>query len=264
MRILFVGDVVGKTGRLALRRVLPALRTRLEVDLVIVNGENAAGGAGLTPETAEELLAAGADVLTLGNHTWDQKSLLSYLDESPNIVRPLNLPPGLPGRGWLTVDTPAGRVGVLNLIGRVFLPILSDDPFRAADEAVARIRERTPVIITDFHAEATSEKQALGWYLDGRVTAVVGTHTHVQTADGRILPGGTAYLSDVGMTGARDSVIGIDREAIIRRFLTQQPIRFEPARGDAIVSAVLIRCDPETGACLEVNAFTELVSNLAD
>ncbi|HEX6989059.1 MAG TPA: TIGR00282 family metallophosphoesterase [Bacillota bacterium] len=264
MRILFVGDVVGKTGRLALRRLLGPLRSRLEADLVIVNGENAAGGAGLTPANAEELFAAGADVLTLGNHTWDQKSLIPYLDENPNIIRPVNLPPGLPGRGWLTVDTPAGRVGVLSLLGRVFLPITPDDPFRAADEALARIRERTPVIIVDFHAEATSEKQAMGWYLDGRVTALIGTHTHVQTADARILPGGSGYVTDVGMTGARDSVIGIDREAIVRRFLTQQPVRFEAAQGDAVVSAALLRCDPASGRCLEFTAFTEFVSNPAE
>src|SRR5690606_15264075 len=176
VRILFVGDVVGKTGRLAVRRRLPVLRKQLEADLVIVNGENAAGGAGLTPDTADEIFAAGADVITMGNHTWDQKELLPYLDRNPRIIRPLNLPPGLPGRGGVTVEPPAGRAAVLNRLGRVFLNISPDDPFRAADEAVARIRERTPVIVVDFHAEATSEKQALGWYLDGRVTAVIGTH----------------------------------------------------------------------------------------
>lgn len=264
MRILFVGDVVGKTGRLAVGRRLPVLRKQLEADLVIVNGENAAGGAGLTPDTADEIFAAGADVITMGNHTWDQKELLPYLDRNPRIIRPLNLPPGLPGRGWVTVETPAGRAAVLNLLGRVFLNISPDDPFRAADEAVARIRERTPVIVVDFHAEATSEKQALGWYLDGRVTAVIGTHTHVQTADGRVLPGGTGYVTDAGMTGARDSVIGFDRETIIRRFLTQRPVRFELAGGDAVLSAVLLHCDPATGRCLDLRAFTEVVSDPAD
>ncbi|MGH2347934.1 MAG: TIGR00282 family metallophosphoesterase [bacterium] len=222
---------------------LAELRRAHGVDVVIANGENAAGGMGITADAAAELLDAGVDVLTGGNHTWHHREAYELLDSSPNILRPANYPPGVPGRGAAVVRTSAGvEVGVLNLQGRVFMPEL-DDPFRAAREEAEALRASTPIVIVDFHAEATSEKIAMGWYLDGRVTAVVGTHTHVQTADERILPQGTAYITDVGMTGPRDGVIGMAREIILERFLTQMPARFQVASGPAQLNAVLIASD---------------------
>ena len=264
MRILFIGDVVGRTGRKALKAALPDLRDRFAPDLVVANGENAAGGIGLTPETAKELFAAGVEVITLGNHTWDQKTLAPFLDEHPRIVRPYNFPPGLPGRGWLSVPTPQGPVAVLNLMGRVFFTTFQEDPFRTADAVLEDIHRHTRVVLVDFHAEATSEKQALAWYLDGRVTAVIGTHTHVQTADARVLPGGTGYISDVGMTGARDSVIGVKTETVIQRFLTQQPLRLEAATGPAILNAVLIEAETNSGRCLRIEPIALQLPPAAD
>lgn len=252
MRILFIGDIVGKPGRKRVAAELPALRDQASPDLIIANGENAAGGAGLTPETAKELFEAGVNVITLGNHTWDQRSLWSYLDEHPRIIRPYNFPPGSPGRGWLIVDTPAGPVAVVNLMGRAFFPTYQEDPFRSAEQILADIGDRTRVVFIDFHAEATAEKQALAWFLDGRVTAVIGTHTHVQTADERILPQGTGYLTDVGMTGPIHSVIGVDKDVVIERFLTQRPNRFETASGPSMLNAVLIDADSSSGRCTAI------------
>ena len=242
MKILMVGDAVGRPGRRAAAALLPKLRRELEIDLIIANGENAAAGRGLTLGSAEEILGAGVDIITSGNHIWDQKEILNHLDGALPILRPLNYPPNSPGRG---VIEQAG-VTVINLQGRVFMTNI-DCPFRAADEVLANL-PRESIIIVDMHAEATSEKVALGWYLDGRVSAVLGTHTHVATADTRILPQGTAFVCDVGMTGARDSVIGDDVDCVIRRFLTSMPVRLEVASGPALIlNSVLVEVDEGTG-----------------
>lgn len=242
MKILMVGDAVGRPGRRAAAALLPKLRRELEIDLIIANGENAAAGRGLTLGSAEDLLAAGVDIITSGNHIWDQKEIINHLDGALPIVRPLNYPAGAPGRG---VIEQAG-VTVINLQGRVFMANI-DCPFRAADEVLANL-PRESIIIVDMHAEATSEKVALGWYLDGRVSAVLGTHTHVGTADTRILPQGTAFVCDVGMTGARDSIIGDDVDCVLRRFLTAMPVRLEVASGPALVlNSVLVEVDEGTG-----------------
>ncbi len=253
MRILFIGDVVGRPGRQAVREYLRRIKSDQSYDLVIANGENAAGGIGLTPQVANELLDAGVNVLTTGNHVWARRELSDHLQQDDRVLRPLNFPEGAPGAGVTLVTARNGRlVGVINLMGRVFMEPILDCPFRAAAAEAGRLRERTPVVLVDFHAEATSEKQAMGWWLDGRVTAVLGTHTHVQTADERVLPGGTAYITDVGMTGPVDSVIGFDRERILRRFTTQLPAAFQVAGGPVAVAAVELEVDPETGAALSI------------
>ncbi len=244
MRILFVGDVHGRPGRRLVARRVPTLRRELGVDFVVANAENSAGGVGLTPQTASELFEAGVDVLTGGNHTWAKQEAYGLLDSDPRVVRPANYPPGAPGQGSTVVRRGHLSLAVLNLQGRVFMDPL-DDPFRIARVEAQRLRQLTPFVLVDFHAEATSEKVAMGYYLDGLVTVVVGTHTHVQTADERILPGGTAYITDVGMTGPRDGVIGVDREAILQRFLTQLPVRFEVARGPGQLSAVLVEANAQ-------------------
>jgi len=251
LRILFLGDVIGHPGRQALRRFMPGLVERLSPDLVVANGENAAGGSGITADVARELFAY-AHILTSGNHVWDKKESLPYLDAEPRLLRPANYPPTNPGRGVGFYESPAGwTAAVVNLQGRVFMEPL-DCPFRVADALLESVRARTPVIVVDFHAEATSEKQALGWHLDGRVSAVIGTHTHVPTADERILPGGTAFITDVGMAGARNSVIGIKPEQAIEKFLTGRPQRFEPQKGGLFLSAVYIEIDAATGRALSI------------
>ncbi len=243
MRILFVGDVVGRPGRDAVAGLLPKLRSELRVDLAIVNGENAAGGAGLTTEIAHELRGAGADVVTTGNHVWDQRQFVNEIDALDFVLRPLNLPPNNPGRGWLV----ANGALVVNAIGRTFMAP-ADDPFRAMDDLLAARDAHAPtVIILDWHAEATSEKLAMGWHLDGRVTAVVGSHTHVPTADARVLPKGTALVCDTGMVGPRDSVLGIRSDTIVERFRTGLPKRFEVADGAVVFNSVLIDADEVTG-----------------
>lgn len=242
MKILVVGDITGKPGRRILRETLPRLRRQYGAQLVIANGENAAGGMGITEETAEEIFAAGVDVITGGNHTWRNREAYGLLDAHPRILRPANYPPGAPGRGAATVEADGTRVGILNLQGRVFMGEL-DDPFRAADAQVAELRTVAAVIIVDFHAEATSEKIAMGWHLDGKVSAVAGTHTHVQTADERILPGGTAYITDVGMTGPRDGVIGMEREVILEHFRSGLPTRFTVAGGAAQLNGIALEID---------------------
>jgi len=250
MRILFVGDVVGAPGRRALKPALRALAGTWAPDFVVVNAENAAGGAGLTPATADEVLKAGADVITTGNHVWDKKEIFPYLDASPRVLRPLNYPPPCPGQGIFVGKTRGGTpVAVVNLMGRVFMADL-DDPFRAADAAIAEIAGRAQTIVVDFHAEATSEKIAMGWYLDGKATAVMGTHTHTPTADGRILPRGTAFQSDVGMTGPYDSVLGMKKEQAIKRLLTSTPHKYEVASHDVRFCAVYVQADAETGRAI--------------
>ncbi|MBL7049020.1 MAG: TIGR00282 family metallophosphoesterase [Nitrospira sp.] len=247
MKVLFIGDIVGKTGRRALKEGLPGLISKLKADFVIANGENAAGGFGITRTIAEELFSYGIDVLTSGNHIWDKKEALTYIDMESRLLRPANYPVGVPGSGSVVVNHSSGeKIGVLNLSGRVFMSPL-DCPFNVAEKELEVLRKKTKNIIVDFHAEATSEKAAIGWYLDGKVSAVLGTHTHVQTADEKILPQGTAFISDVGMTGPVNSIIGVTKEIIINKFLTQIPIRFETASGEAIFSCVLLEIDTRTG-----------------
>jgi len=242
MRVLMVGDVVGSPGRRAAQQLLPALRAELALDVIVVNAENAAAGRGLTVRTARELLDAGADVLTSGNHIFDVRDFVPALDGDLPLLRPANYPAPTPGRGVLTVR----GLTVVNLMGRVFMPVQVDDPFRVADAVLDALTGPEPVVV-DFHAEATSEKQALGWYLDGRVAAVVGTHTHTPTADERLLPRGTAHVSDLGMVGVRDSIIGDDVESVLHRFLSAMPTRLPVASGEAVIlNAVLIEIDETT------------------
>jgi metallophosphoesterase (TIGR00282 family) len=251
LTVLCVGDVFGEPGRRALAAILPRLRKQHEVDFTIVNIENAAAGAGVTPAIARDTLDLGVDVMTSGNHIWDKKEIIEYIGKENLLLRPANFPPGTPGVGSIVAKTGPHRVGVLNLMGRVFLPTI-DCPFRTADEEIVRLRREASIVVVDFHCEATSESQAMGWYLDGRVSAVVGTHRHVQTADERVLPKGTAYITDLGMTGPVDSVIGVDRTIALSRFLTQMPHRFEPAKGPAALHGALIRIDPESGRALSI------------
>ena len=246
MNILFVGDVVGSPGRRALNEALTGVIDRHKVDFTIVNIENAAGGFGLTVELFEDLSRMPIDVFSSGNHIWDKREIYDTLNSSDRLLRPANYPPGNPGRGSTVQTTAAGiPVGVLNLQGQVFMPANADSPFRVADEELAKIDAK--VIFVDFHAEATSEKMALGWYLDGRVSAVVGTHTHVPTADESIRPGGTGYLSDAGMTGAYEGVIGFSKDRIIEKFLAQTPRTFETAKKDIRLSGVVVGVDPDSG-----------------
>jgi metallophosphoesterase (TIGR00282 family) len=250
-RVLFLGDVIGRPGRRALEKFLPGLVKKHSPALIIANGENAAGGAGITEDIGRELFLH-VDVLTSGNHIWDKKEALPYLNREPRLLRPANFPPVNPGRFAYVFQKDDGiKAAVLNLQGRVFMEPL-ECPFRRAEEEVALLREQTPIILIDFHAEATSEKQALGWHLDGRVSAVIGTHTHVPTADERILPGGTAYITDAGMTGGYNSVIGIAREQALQRFLTSRPQRFEPSKDGLCLSGVLVEIDSRTGRALSI------------
>lgn len=251
LTILMIGDVFGEPGRKAVFGLLPRLKAEHGVDFTIANVENAAGGAGVTPGIARAFLDAGLDVLTSGNHIWDKKEIVEFIVKENCLLRPANYPPGTPGVGAIVLKAGAHKVGVLNLMGRVFMPTV-DCPFRTADDELPRLREETPVIVVDMHGEATSEKQAMGWYLAGRASAVLGTHSHVQTADDRILPGGTAYLTDLGMTGPIDSVIGVVKEIIIQRFVSQMPARFEPAKGPNRLHGAVVRVDPETGQALEI------------
>ena len=247
MKILFIGDIVGKPGRRAVSDLLPGLIAERGIDLVIANCENAAAGFGVTREVVEELYNSSIDVLTSGNHIWDKREVLEFITDYETLLRPANYPAKVPGTGTLLMPTAAGEyVGVLNLAGRIFMQPI-DCPFETAKSKIAELRKKTKVIIVDIHAEATSEKKALGWYLDGEVSAVLGTHTHVQTADDEILPQGTAYISDVGMTGPFDSVIGIKKDAIIERFLTGIPNKFDVAKGDIRLQAVLLDVDSITG-----------------
>jgi len=246
LRILMVGDVFGRPGREAVEALVPALRREHGVDLCVVNGENAAGGRGLTRDTAASLQRAGADVITLGDHVWDQKETAALLDENPRILRPANYPDGNPGSGAAVVPAGPCRVGILNLVGRVFMGP-SDCPFRTAERMLEGPLREAQAVLVEIHAEATSEKAAMGWFLDGRVAAVVGSHTHVQTADERVLPGGTAYLTDLGMAGPRDSVIGCRTDAILGRFLTLRPARHTVAEGNVWLSGALIEVEESTG-----------------
>jgi metallophosphoesterase (TIGR00282 family) len=256
LTVLFIGDIFGRPGRDLVRDGLQTLVERHAVDLVVANAENSAGGFGITREIGDELLEFGVDVMTSGNHVWDKKEALDYIAAEPRLLRPANYPAGVPGNGSFVARTRDGRsVGVLNLMGRVFMPQI-DSPFAVADRELEALAGRAALIVVDFHAEATSEKLAMGWYLDGRVSAVFGTHTHVQTADDQLLPGGTAYLTDVGMTGPHDGIIGVEREAALARFLTGMPSRFEPASGSPRLHAVLLRADERSGRAASVTRLS--------
>ena len=257
LRVLCVGDIVGKLGRRTVAAILPELRRELGLDFVIANGENTAGGRGLTPGTAEELFKCGVDVLTSGNHIWENREIYPVLDDGRSpIIRPMNYPEGVPGRG----THKHGNVAVLNAMGRTFMGVALEDPFRAVDQALEDV-QHCPIKILDFHAEATSEKIAMGYYLDGRVSAVIGTHTHVPTADTRILPNGTAYVSDLGMVGALHSVLGMQLEPVIDRFLTQLPTRFDPVdKGPAVFNSVLIDIDAQTGLATAIERVDRQVA----
>lgn len=247
MKILFIGDIVGTVGRAAVKALLPPLLDRYKIDFVIANGENAAGGFGITEKVAAEIFDCGVHVITTGNHVWDKKEAISYITKENRVIRPANYPPGVPGYGSVIDSTSQGlKIGVLNISGRVFMPSI-DCPFRVGLSEIERLRAETDIVVIDFHAEATSEKVAFGYFVDGKVSAVIGTHTHVQTADEKILTGGTAYITDVGMTGPAVSVIGIEKEQIIERFLLQMPRKFETARGGAILCAIVIEIDEKTG-----------------
>lgn len=256
IRLLFFGDVMGEPGRKALTDLIPQLKAELAADFVIVNGENAAAGRGITPKIAIGLMRAGAAVVTSGDHIWDQKEIVPYLADEPRMLRPLNYPAGVPGSGSVVLETAKGKVGVINVLGRVFMGPQVDNPFPAVERCVEEMRQETPIIFVDFHAEATSEKVAMGWHLDGKVSAVVGTHTHVPTADERVLPGGTAFLCDAGMCGPLDSVIGSQIEPVLERFKTAMPARFGIGRGTVRVNGALVEVDLATGHALSIERVT--------
>jgi 2',3'-cyclic-nucleotide 2'-phosphodiesterase len=252
MRILFVGDVVGSLGRDMVSEYLGKLKEKYRPNFTIINGENAAGGKGITEKIYRQFLEWGAQAITLGNHAWDNREIFDFIDEAKYIVRPANFPDAVPGTGIVYLKVNEEEIAVISLQGRTFMPAI-DCPFKKADQLIEEAKQRTPIIFVDFHAEATSEKQAMGWYLDGRVSAVVGTHTHVQTGDERILPGGTAYLTDVGMTGPYDGILGVEKEAVLKKFLTSLPVRFEvPKSGRAQLSAVLIDIDNNSGKAVNI------------
>lgn len=252
MKLLFIGDVVGSPGRDMVKEYLPKLKEKYRPQITIINGENAAGGRGITEKIYREFLEWGAQAVTMGNHTWDNREIFQFIDQAKYLVRPANFPSGTPGEGIKYVRLNQLEIAVINLQARTFMQAL-DCPFKKADELIQEAQTRTPIIFVDFHGEATSEKQAMSWYLDGKVTAVVGTHTHVQTADNRILPKGTAYISDVGMTGPYDGILGMEREAVIHRFLTSLPTRFEvPKEGRTLLSAVIIDIDEKNGKAKKI------------
>jgi metallophosphoesterase (TIGR00282 family) len=264
MRVLFVGDIVGKPGREILRKGLRPLVEREGIDLVIANAENAAAGFGVTKDIGDTILEAGVDVMTSGNHIWAKKEVVPYITAEPRLLRPANYPAGVPGRGSYVARTGDGRdIGVINVMGRVFMANI-DDPFTVVLREIEAMRGRTRVIIVDFHAEATSEKVAMGWHLDGKVTLVVGTHTHVQTADERILPNGTAYLTDAGMTGPHDSIIGMEREPSLARFLNGMPARYEPATGNPRLNGVIVEADVTTGRAVGITRVSYSERQLLD
>lgn len=255
VNILFIGDVSGAVGRETLKKLLPKIKIKYNIDYCIVNGENASHGRGLSMPCAEEIYIAGADCITMGNHTWDNNDIYNYIDDY-SIVRPANFASDLPGRGYIIGECEKGPIGILNLQGRIYMEHC-DNPFEAAYNAVNRLREKTSVIILDFHAEATAEKAAMAYYLDGLVTAVLGTHTHVQTSDERVLPGGTAFISDVGMTGPHNGIIGMDVSGVLNKFVRCVPSKYKPADGMGMMHGVLIRADINTGRALEIKRISE-------
>jgi 2',3'-cyclic-nucleotide 2'-phosphodiesterase len=261
VKLLFIADIVGHPGRRVVKELLRGLRQRLGVDLVIANGENAAGGSGITPNTAEEIFSAGVDIMTSGDHLWDQKEVLELLEHESRFVRPLNYPPGTPGQGSVIVQRAGlAPVGIINLQGRTFMPPL-ENPFLLAQSEVDRLRQTTHAIFIDFHAEATSEKVALARMLDGQISALIGTHTHVQTADEQIFPGGTAFLCDAGFTGPHESVIGREIEPIVKRFLTSQPQKFDVAKGRVLLQGALVEIDAASGRALNIRRVSEAAAS---
>lgn len=247
MKVLFIGDIVGDLGIDAVEKYLPRLKKKYQIDVVIANGENAAKGRGITKRIYQDLLMIGVDVITMGNHTWDQREIYDFIDDTDYLIRPANFSQEAPGKGMTTITKNGQAISVINLHGRVFLPA-HDEPFAMAEELIAEAKKQSPIVFVDFHAETTSEKIALGWHLAGQASVVVGTHTHVQTADERILPGGTAYISDVGMTGPYDEVLGMKKESVIYRFKTNMPVRFEvPERGAEVLSAFFVEIDDKNG-----------------
>jgi metallophosphoesterase (TIGR00282 family) len=264
IRLLFIGDIVGRPGRDLVRRGVAALRDYHQIDLVIANAENAAAGFGITRDLGEQILDAGVDVMTSGNHIWDKKEAIDYIGIEPRLLRPLNFPDGVPGNGSYVARTENGiSVGVINAMGRVFM-LNIDDPFAGVLKEIDKVKQRARVVFVDFHAEATSEKVAMGWHLDGKVTAVVGTHTHVQTADDRILPKGTAYLTDAGMTGPHDSVIGVEVEPALGRFLNAMPARFETATGNPRLNGVIIEANEDTGLAIDIERISYSLNEIED
>jgi 2',3'-cyclic-nucleotide 2'-phosphodiesterase len=260
LRLLFLGDIIGEPGRKAVIETVPRLKRELEADFVVVNGENAAAGRGITGRITIDLLRAGVAVITTGDHIWDQKEVFSYIQTEPRLLRPINYPPGTPGRGSIVLETVKGKVAVINVQGRTFMQPSLDNPFHVIEEEVRRIREETRVIFVDAHAETTSEKIALGRFLDGKVSAVAGTHTHVQTADEQIFPGGTAFICDAGMCGPTESVLGREIQPIIQRFITCMPINFPVAKGQVRIHGILVDIDPTTGKARAIRRIAELVS----
>jgi metallophosphoesterase (TIGR00282 family) len=259
MKVLFIGDIIGKFGRKITKDLLPKLKEEFAPDFIIANGENLAHGVGLTKKTYDEMVYSGVDLLTSGNHVWERKEFLKEIDSCSRLIRPANYPPGVPGEDYLVIENNGQKLGVVCLAGRVFMKPL-DCPFRAVEPLIKKIKEKTPAILVDIHAEATSEKMALGYYLDGRVSAVLGTHTHVQTADERILPKGTAYLTDVGMVGAQNSVIGVQKNPIIERFLTMVPTRYEPEeKGPGLFNAVIVDIDSDTGEAKSIQRIFKVL-----
>jgi hypothetical protein len=252
MQILLIGDIVGKTGRRMVTTHLPRLVVEHAIDMVIANGENAAGGNGLTHEVMDELFAAGIDVMTSGNHIFDKKEIFEFIDDVPNLLRPLNLPAGTPGRGYVIASPRSVPVAVVNISGRAFMPFQYGDPFEALDIVLDSLPPEVSIVVADFHAETTSEKAALAWCFDGRVSVVVGTHTHVQTSDERILPRGTAFITDLGMTGPRDSVIGVKTDLVIQKLRRQMPVRFDTAQGPGQFGALKVAIDPNTGQAQQI------------
>ena len=258
VNILFIGDIVGAYGRAIVKQLLADAKKEYKVDLTIANGENCAHGYSITEKIYVELLAMGVDAITMGNHTWEKKEVVTKISLFDKLARPANYPPGTPGNDHLILQSQGTNVGIINLLGRVFMQCM-DCPFQAVEKLLLKVKEQAKIIVVDMHAEATSEKNAMGYFLDGKVSAVVGTHTHVMTADDRILPGGTAYISDIGMVGARDSIIGMNREQILKRFITQMPEKFSPAEeGPGLFNAVLLKLDPSTGRAIDIKRIVKV------
>ncbi len=263
LKVLFIGDIIGKLGRQVCLEVLPEIKKKFSPDVIIANGENSAHGYGITEKVYNELIEMGIDAVTMGNHVWDKKELIKSIDNLPLVLRPANYPPGTPGKDHLIIEKSGIKIGLINLAGRVFMKEL-DCPFQAAEKLVPLIKKQTNIIIVDMHAEATSEKCAMGWFLDSRVSAVLGTHTHVMTADERILPGGTALISDIGMVGAYHSIIGMNKEQILKRFVTQMPERFEPTdEGPGLFNAVMLEIDSKTGKAKKIERIYQVIKELS-
>jgi metallophosphoesterase (TIGR00282 family) len=258
LKLLFLGDIIGEPGRRAVIDTVPAWKKERGIDFVVVNGENSAGGRGITPKITIDLLRAGVAVITTGDHVWDQKELAPFIDSEPRLLRPINYPEGVPGQGSIVLDTPKGKVGVINVQGRTFMQPSLDNPFHVLDRVVERMRQETPIIFVDAHAETTSEKIAIGRFLDGRVSAVVGTHTHTQTADERVFPGGTAFLCDAGMCGPTESILGREIDPIVQRFISSMPVHFPVARGPVMLCGAMIEIDEATGRAVSIERVAEL------